>query len=51
MTYVYDPSGSFGSRVRYKSIGHNKYTGRKTNFRSKLIPIHGPVHKSDLDYS
>ena len=27
--------GSFGSRVRYKSIGHKTYTGKRSNFRSK----------------
>ena len=36
-------SGSFGSRVRSKYIGHNTYTGRRINFCSKTTPIHGPV--------
>ena len=44
-------SVSFGSRVRSKSNKHNTYTGWRSYFRSKLIPIHGPVHKYDLNYS
>ena len=51
MISAYGSSGSFGSRVRYKSIGHNTYTGRRSNFRSKPTPIHGQVKKSDLNYS
>ena len=41
-------SGSFGSRVRSKCIGHNIYTGRSINLRSKPkpTPIHVPYHKS-----
>ena len=35
MTATYGSSGSFGSRLRSKFIGHNKYTGRKINFGSK----------------
>ena len=31
MIYSYGLSGSFGSRVRSKSIGHNTYTVRKSN--------------------
>ena len=50
MTSEYGSSGSFGSIVRSKYIGHNRYTGRRNNFRSKITPIHGPVHKSDLNY-
>ena len=51
MSSAYGLSGSFKSRTRSKSIGHNTYTGRRNNFRSKPTPIHGPVHKSDLNYS
>ena len=50
MISAYGLSGFFGSRVRYKYIGHNTYTGRISNSRSKPTPIHGPVHKSDLNY-
>ena len=35
MTYAYGSSGSFGSRVRSKSIGNNTYTVRRSNFLSK----------------
>ena len=48
---VYGLPGLFGSRVRSKYIGHNTYTGRRINFHSKLAPIHGPLHRSDLNYS
>ena len=48
---AYGSSGSFESRVRSKSIGHNTYIGRRSNFRSKPTPIHGPVHKYDLNHS
>ena len=51
MTSSYGSSGSFGSRVRSKYIGHNTYTGRRSNCRSKPTPIHGLVHKSDLNHS
>ena len=51
MTSVYGTSGLFGSRVRSKYIGHNTYTGRRSNFRSKPTQIPGSVHKSDLNYS
>ena len=51
MISAYGLSGSFGSRVRSKSIGHNTYAGKRSNFRSKPTPIHGPFHKYDLDYS
>ena len=47
----YGPSGSFGSRVRLKYIGHNTYTGRRSHFNSKPTPIYGPVNKSDLNFS
>ena len=45
MNSEYGSSVSFGSRVRSKYIGHNTYTGRRSNFRSKPTPIHGPFHK------
>ena len=51
MTSEYSSSGSFESRVRSKSIGHNTYTGRRINFHSKQTPIHGPVNKAYLNYS
>ena len=51
MISSYGLSGSFGLRVRSKSIGHNTYTGIRRKFRSKPTQIHGPVHKSDLNYS
>ena len=47
---AYSSSGSFGSRVRSKYIGHNTYTGRRSNFHSKPTPIPVPVHKSDFNY-
>ena len=49
ITAVYGSSGSFGSRVRSKYIGHNTYTGRRSNICSKPAPIHGPLHKYDLN--
>ena len=51
MISTYGSSGLFGSRVRYKFIENNTYTVRRINFRSKPTPIHGPAHKSDLNYS
>ena len=45
---AYGSSGSFGSRVRSKYIGHNTCTGRKSDFRSKPTPIHGPVQNMVL---
>ena len=51
MNAAYASSGSFGSRVRLKYIGHNTYIGRRSNFRSKPTTIYGAVHKSYLDYS
>ena len=51
MIYAYGFSGSFGSRVKYKSIGHNIYTGRRSNSRSKPTPIHETVQKYYLNYS
>ena len=50
MISAYGLSGSFGSRVRYKYIGHNTYTDRRSNFRSKPTTINVPVHKYDLNY-
>ena len=50
MTSAYGSSWSFGSKVRSKSIGHKTYIGRRSNFSSKPTPIHGPVHKYDLNY-
>ena len=50
MNDAYVSSGSFGSRVRSKSIGHNKYTGKRSNFHSKTTPMHGPVHKYYLNF-
>ena len=44
MTSAYDSSGSFGSRVRSKSIVHNAYIGRTSSLRSKPTPIHLPLH-------
>ena len=44
-------SGSFGSRVRSKSIGNNTYTVRRTSLSSKPTPIYGPVHEYYLNYS
>ena len=32
-------------------MGHNTYTGRRSNFHLKPTPIHGPAHKYDLNYS
>ena len=51
MTSANVSSGSFGSRVRYKYIGCNIYTAKRSNLRSKPTPIHGPVHKYYLNYS
>ena len=45
MISVYGSPGSFGSRVSSKSNGHNIYTSRRSNFRSKPTPIHGPFQK------
>ena len=51
MISAYGLSGLFGSIVRFKSIGNDTYTGRRSNFRSKPTPIHVLVHKSCLNYS
>ena len=51
MSSAYGLSGSFKSRTRSKSIGHNTYTGRRNNFRSKPTPIHVLVYKYYLNYS
>ena len=49
MNAEYGSSGLFVSRDRSKHIGHNKYTGRRSNLCSKPTPIHGPVNKSYLN--
>ena len=51
MISAYGSSGLFGSIVRFKYIGNYTYTVRRSNFRSKLTPIHWLVHKSGLNYS
>ena len=51
MTSAHGSSGSFGSGVRPKYIGHNTYIGRRNNFCSKPWQIHGPVYKSHFNYS
>ena len=51
MISTFGLSGFFGSRVRSNYIGHNTYTGRRSNLCSKTTPIHGPVYKSGLNYS
>ena len=51
MNAAYSLSRSFGSRFGSKSIGNNTYTGRRSNFRSKLGPIHVPVNKYELNFS
>ena len=51
MTSEYGSSGSFGSMLRSKYIGYNTHISRGIKFSSKTIPIHGPFHKSDLNYS
>ena len=51
MTDAYGSSGSFGSIVRSKYIGHNKYIGRISNYCSKPTRIDELVHKYDWNYS
>ena len=51
ITSEYCSSGSSGSRVRSKTIGHDKYKGKRSILYSKPTPIHGQVHKSDLIFS
>ena len=51
MNVAFGSSGSFGSRCWSQCIGHNIYAGRRSNFRSKISPIHGPVHKLELNFS
>ena len=46
----YGSSGSLGSIVGSKSIGHRKNTGRRRCSCSESTPIHGPVHKSDMNF-
>ena len=43
MNAAYGSPGSFGSRVRYKSIGNNTYTVRRINLLSKPTTINGQV--------
>ena len=45
MTNEYGSIGPFGSIVRPKSIRHNTYKSRRSNFRSETTPIHRPVQK------
>ena len=45
MNSAYGSSELFVSIVRSKYIGHTIYKGRRSNFRLKPTPIHGPVHK------
>ena len=51
MTSTYGLSGSFVLGVSFKSIGNDKFTIRRSYFRSKLSPVHRTVHKSYLNYS
>ena len=51
MISAYVSSGSFGSRVSFKYIGHNTRTGIRSHLRSKPAPIYGPVNKYDFNYS
>ena len=48
---AYGSSGLFGSGLGFKYIGHNTCIGKRSNFHSKITPIHGPVHKYDLNRS
>ena len=49
MISAYGSPGSFGSRVRSKSIVNNTYTGRRSNFHSKPTTFHEPFHKYDFN--
>ena len=51
MTTEYGSSESFLSRVRYKSIGNNKYTGRISYFCLETTPIDVTVQRYDSNYS
>ena len=51
MNAAYGSSGSFGSRVRSKSMGYSTYTGRISNFSSNPRLIHLLVHKYYLSFS
>ena len=51
MNAEYGSSGSFGSIIRSKYIGHNEYTDIRINFRSKPTSIHGLAHKYNLNFS
>ena len=48
---LFTGGGCGSSRVRYKYIGCNIYTAKRSNLRSKPTPIHGPVHKYYLNDS
>ena len=50
MNHEYGSSGSFGSRVRSKSIEHNTYIYRRSNICSKPTPVHELVHNYYLNY-
>ena len=45
MNAVFGLSVYIRSRIRSTFIGHNTYTGRSSNLRSKPTPIRLPVHK------
>ena len=51
MNAAYSSSRSFGSRLWSKSIWYNTHTSRRNNFCWKTTPVHGPVHKYDLNSS
>ena len=51
ITSAYFPSKQFGSRVGSKYIGHDTYTGRRSNLQLKPTAIYGPVQKYYLNYS
>ena len=50
MYAMYGSSGSFWPLVRSNYIVYNIYTGINSNLSSKATSIHGPAHKSDLNY-
>ena len=51
MNCAFGSSWLSGSRVRSNCIGNNTCAGRRINLISKPTPIHGPVHKSELNFS
>ena len=51
MVAAYGSFGSFGSRLISKYTGQKTFTGKRSNFRSKPTPVHGPVQKSYLNCS